>query len=164
MLSVRTQAHVRACTVGYGTVVTRRQRCPLRGRTQSAVCGHCGTCTHLFKPNILYKRVLTCCEPQGAIFVLGHAQLNPYTCIMFHVVFQISVEPCCSSCLPENKHKKQNPETGEPMETFRHTPVDKKMPVRTYERFSQVVSHLLQPNGRILVVSEWGGRSVKVRT
>lgn len=50
------------------------------------------------------------------------------------------------------------------METFRHTPVDKKMPVRTYERLSQVVSHLLQPNGRILVVSEWGGRSVKVCT
>lgn len=56
----------------------------------------------------------------------------------------------------------QNPESGEPMETFRHTPVDKKMPVRTYERFSQVVSHLLQPNGRIMVVSEWAGQAVKV--
>lgn len=57
----------------------------------------------------------------------------------------------------------QDPATGEPMEHFRNTPVEKKQPVRTYERFSQVVSHLLQPNGRLLVVSEWGGRSVKVR-
>ena len=55
----------------------------------------------------------------------------------------------------------QEPATGEPMEHFRNTPVEKKQPVRTYERFSQVVSHLLQPNGRLLVVSEWGGRSVK---
>ena len=55
----------------------------------------------------------------------------------------------------------QDPATGEPMEHFRNTPVEKKQPVRTYERFSQVVSHLLQPNGRLLVVSEWGGRSVK---
>lgn len=49
------------------------------------------------------------------------------------------------------------------MEYFRNTPVEKKQTVRTYERFSQIVSHLLQPNGRVLVVSEWGGRSVKVR-
>lgn len=58
----------------------------------------------------------------------------------------------------------QDPATGEPMDHFRNTPVEKKQAVRTYERFSQVVSHLLQPNGRVLVVSEWGGRSVKVRT
>lgn len=56
----------------------------------------------------------------------------------------------------------QDPATGEPMDHFRNTPVEKKQAVRTYERFSQVVSHLLQPNGRVLVVSEWGGRSVKV--
>lgn len=47
------------------------------------------------------------------------------------------------------------------MEHFRNTPVEKKQVVRTYERFSQIVSHLLQPNGRVLVISEWGGRSVK---
>lgn len=47
------------------------------------------------------------------------------------------------------------------MDYYRNTPVEKKQMVRTYERFSQVVSHLLQPNGRMLVVSEWGGRSVK---
>lgn len=58
----------------------------------------------------------------------------------------------------------QDPATGEPMDHFRNTPVEKKQAVRTYERFSQVVSHLLQPNGRVLVVSEWGGRYVKVRT
>lgn len=58
----------------------------------------------------------------------------------------------------------QDPATGEPMEHFRNTPVEKKQPVRTHERFSQVVSHLLQPNGRLLVVSEWGGRSVKAST
>ncbi|CAN0215364.1 unnamed protein product [Ectocarpus sp. 13 AM-2016] len=56
----------------------------------------------------------------------------------------------------------QDPAKGEPMDHFRNTPVEKKQAVRTYERFSQVVSHLLQPNGRVLVVSEWGGRSVKV--
>lgn len=55
----------------------------------------------------------------------------------------------------------QDPETGDPMEHFRNTPVEKKQVVRTYERFSQIVSHLLQPNGRVLVISEWGGRSVK---
>ncbi|CAB1109485.1 unnamed protein product [Ectocarpus sp. CCAP 1310/34] len=58
----------------------------------------------------------------------------------------------------------QDPATGEPMDHFRNTPVEKKQAVRTYERFSQVVSHLLQPNGRVLVVSEWGGRSVKAET
>lgn len=55
----------------------------------------------------------------------------------------------------------QDPETGDPMEHFRNTPVEKKQVVRTYERFSQIVSHLLQPNGRVLVISEWGGRSVQ---
>ena len=55
----------------------------------------------------------------------------------------------------------QDPETGDPMEHFRNTPVEKKQVVRTYEGFSQIVSHLLQPNGRVLVISEWGGRSVK---
>ncbi|CAM9531486.1 unnamed protein product, partial [Laminaria digitata] len=58
----------------------------------------------------------------------------------------------------------QDPETGDPMEHFRNTPVEKKQVVRTYERFSQIVSHLLQPNGRVLVISEWGGRSVKAET
>ncbi|CBJ32493.1 expressed unknown protein [Ectocarpus siliculosus] len=58
----------------------------------------------------------------------------------------------------------QDPATGEPMDHFRNTPVEKKQAVRTYERFSQVVSHLLQPNGRVLVVSEWDGRSVKAET
>lgn len=47
------------------------------------------------------------------------------------------------------------------MEFFRNTPVEKKQMVRTYERFSQVVSHILQPNGRVMVVGEWGGRSIK---
>lgn len=55
----------------------------------------------------------------------------------------------------------QDPETGDPMEHFRNTPMEKKQVVRTYERFSQIVSHLLQPNGRVLVISEWGDRSVK---
>lgn len=48
------------------------------------------------------------------------------------------------------------------METYRNTPVDRKVPVRTYESLSQVVSHVLKPSGRVLVISEWGGRSVKV--
>ncbi|CAM9689900.1 unnamed protein product [Scytosiphon promiscuus] len=58
----------------------------------------------------------------------------------------------------------KDPETGEAMEHFRNTPVEKRQAVRTYERFSQVVSHLLRPNGRVLVVSEWGGRFVKAET
>ncbi|CAM9910607.1 unnamed protein product, partial [Discosporangium mesarthrocarpum] len=58
----------------------------------------------------------------------------------------------------------QDPETGEPMSTFRHTPVDRWRPVHAFEQFAQVISHVLEGNGRMLVVSEWSGRSVKAET
>ncbi|CAM9671190.1 unnamed protein product [Chrysoparadoxa australica] len=58
------------------------------------------------------------------------------------------------SCVSNKFYALFDPETGKPLYSFRHTPIARRRKVQPFVAFSRILTHMLRPNGQLMVVSE----------